>query len=101
MTTEPSDFSSRLRVLLGLQGVTLDERELSYLADHYPRCGGKDHWDVREYASRSGPGAREYRVVRGNGVQDAYCSSERASAAAVRAVLDDLESQEAASAAIA
>lgn len=101
MAIEPGDFPGRLRVLLGLQGVTLSESELSYLADHYPRCTGKEHWDVREYATRSGLGAREYRVVRGNGVQDAYCSTDRASAAAVRAVLDDLETQAATPAAIA
>jgi hypothetical protein len=95
---EPDDLRSRLRVLLGLQGVALNEKEFSSLVERYPRCSGTAHWEVREYARRSGLGAREYRVVRGGGVQDVYCSTERSGADAVRAVLDDLESQEAAAA---
>src|SRR3989441_8211926 len=43
----------------------------------YPRCRGKDHWDVREYARGTGIGAREYRVVRGTSTVDVYRSTER------------------------
>ena len=94
MTIEPSDFQSRLRVLLGLQGSVLTEEELSHMAECYPRCRGKEHWDVREYARRTGVGAREYRVMRGSSVQDVYCSAERVRAAAVPTALNELESQE-------
>jgi len=49
---------------------------------------------VREYASGSGVGAREYRVVRGTSTVDVYRSTEREHASAVRAALNELESQD-------
>ncbi len=94
MSIEPSDFRSRLRVLLELQGAVLTDEELSHMAECYPRCRGKEHWDVREYVRLTGVGAREYRVVRGSSVQDAYRSAERVRAAAVQTALNELESQE-------
>src|SRR5205814_8472831 len=42
-----------------------DALPISHVGECYPRCRGKDHWDVRAYASVTGIGAREYRVVRG------------------------------------
>ena len=94
MITEPDDFQSRLRVLLGLQGEVLTDEELSHTAECYVKCPGKEHWDVREYAQRTGLGAREYRVVRGSSVQHVYRSAERVRAAAVGSALNELESQE-------
>jgi hypothetical protein len=94
MTTEPNDFQSRLRVLLGLQGTVLTNEELSHTAEGYAPCRGKEHWDVREYARRTGVGAREYRVVRGSSIEDVYRSAERVPAAAVGSALNQLESQE-------
>ncbi|MBI4420028.1 MAG: hypothetical protein HY560_04315 [Gemmatimonadetes bacterium] len=94
MIIEPSDFRSRVRLLLAQQGAGVTEEELSQMAARYPRCVGKEQWDVREYARRTGLGAREYRVVRGSSVQDVYCSTERGSAAAVRTALNELESTE-------
>jgi hypothetical protein len=94
MIIEPNDFQSRLRVLLGLQGAVLTDEELSHTAERYPRCRGKEHWDVREYARRIGVGAREYRVLRGSSIEDVYRSAERVRAAAVGAALNELESQE-------
>ena len=91
-TIEPNDFQSRLRVLLGLQGAVLTEEELSHTAECYARCRGKEHWDVREYARRTGLGAREYRVVRGSSIDHVYRSAERARAAAVGTALNELES---------
>lgn len=66
MSIEPSDFGTRLRALVELRGAVLTEEELSHLRERYPRCRGKGHWDVREYADRrraghlptSGGGAR-------------------------------------------
>src|SRR5260370_17374528 len=79
MTFEPGDFQSRVRTLLGLQGAVLTDQELSQMADSYPRCRGKEHWDVRQYVGHKGMGvgAREYRVVRGGSVQDGFRSAER------------------------
>jgi len=94
MITEPDDFQSRLRALLGLQGAVLTDEELSHTAECYAQCPGKEHWDVREYAQRIGLGAREYRVVRGSSVQDVYRSAERVRAAAVGTALNELESQD-------
>jgi len=94
MPTEPNDFQSRLRVLLGLQGTVLTDEELSHTAECYPRCGGKQHWDVREYARRTGLGAREYRVMRGNSIDAVYRSAERVRATAVGTALNELESRE-------
>ena len=95
MSIETSDFQSRLRVLLGLQGAVLTDEELSHMADSYPRCPGKEQWDVRQYVRpHTGVGAREYRVVRGSSVQDVFRSTERERAAAVRTALNELESQE-------
>ncbi|HMH83868.1 MAG TPA: hypothetical protein VK531_13450 [Gemmatimonadales bacterium] len=94
MIIEPNDFQSLLRVLLGLQGAVLTDEELSHTAERYPRCRGKEHWDVREYVRRIGVGAREYRVVRGSSIEDVYRSAERVRAAAVGTALNELESQE-------
>ena len=95
MSIETSDFQSRLRVLLGLQGAVLTDEELSHMADSYPRCPGKEQWDVRQYVRpHTGVGAREYRVVRGSSVQDVFRSTERERAAAVGMALNELESQE-------
>jgi len=49
---------------------------------------------VREYASVTGIGAREYRVVRGTSTLDVYRSTERNHASAVQAALNELESQD-------
>src|SRR5207247_3231728 len=94
MTIEPNDFQSRLRVLLGLQGAVLTDEELSHTAERYPRCRGKEHWDVRQYVRRTGVGAREYRVVRGSSIEDVYRSAERVRAAAVGTALKALEPQD-------
>ena len=94
MIIEPNDLQSRLRALLVLQGAVLTDEELSHTAERYPRCRGKEHWDVREYARRVGVGAREYRVVRGSRIEDVYRSAERVRAAAVGTALNELESQE-------
>jgi hypothetical protein len=94
LTTEPNDFQSRLRVVLGRQGTVLTDEELSHTAECYPRCRGKDQWDVREYARRTGVGAREYRVVRGSSIAAVYRSAERVRATAVGTALNELESQE-------
>ena len=94
MSIESSDFPNLLRAHVELQGAFLTAEELSHLGDRYPRCRGKDLWDVREYASVIALGAREYRVVRGSSTQDVYRSTERDHASAVRAALNELESQE-------
>src|SRR5712691_7580697 len=87
MSHEPSDFPNRFRAHVELQGAILTPEELSHVGECYPRCRGKDHWDVREYASGTGVGAREYRVVRGT-------STVREHASAVQAALNELESQD-------
>lgn len=94
MTIEPVDFGRRLRALLEAEGTVLTDEQLARMAEWYPKCPGKDPWDVREYASRSGLGAREYRVMRGTSVQEVYRSNERGSAAAVRSALNELDSQQ-------
>ena len=91
MTIETNDFQSRLSVLLGLQGEVLTDEELSHTAERYARCGGKDHWDVREYVRRTGVGAREYRVVRGSSIEDVYRSVQQVRAAAVGTALNELD----------
>src|SRR2546430_5216641 len=40
MSIEASDFPSRLRAHVELQGANLTEDELSHLGAHYPRCAG-------------------------------------------------------------
>ena len=72
----------------------LTDEELSHTAECYPECRGKGHWDVREYARRTAVGAREYRVVRGSGIDAVYRSAERVRATAVGTALNELESQE-------
>ena len=94
MSNESSDFPSRFRAHVELQGASLTTEELSHVGERYPRCRGKDHWDVREYASVTGIGAREYRVVRGTSTLDVYRTTERDHATAVRAALNELESQD-------
>src|SRR2546426_8517928 len=59
MSTESSDFPNRLRAHVELQGASLTAEELSHVGECYPRCRGKDHWDVREYASVAGIGDRK------------------------------------------
>jgi hypothetical protein len=93
MVIAPRDFANRLRALVGLQGTAVTEEELSQVTESYPRCPGKGVWEVREYARYAGRGAREYRVVRGTGVQDVYRSFERARATAVGTALNELELQ--------
>ncbi len=83
-----------LRALVELQGPILTEEELSYLGKQYPRCPGRESWDVREYARNTADGAREYRVIRGSSGQDVYRSVGRDRATAVRTALNELESQE-------
>ncbi len=94
MSNDPSDFPSRFRAHVELQGAILTPEELSHVGECYPRCRGKDHWDVREYARGTGIGAREYRVVRGTSTLDVYRSTERNHASAVQAALNELESQD-------
>lgn len=93
MSIEPNDFRSELRALAEMEGAVLTEEELSHMAEYYPRCRGKEHWDVREYV-RPTAGAREYRVVRGSSVQDVYRSIERDRAAAVQTALNEFESRD-------
>src|SRR2546428_4045704 len=50
MSIEASDFPSRLRAQVHLQGAMLTEVELSHLGACYPGCAGTGQWDVREYA---------------------------------------------------
>src|SRR5439155_13536978 len=88
------DFRSLLRAHVELQGAILTPEELCLVRECYRRCRGKALWDVREYASVIAIGAREYRVVRGSSTQDVYRSTERGHASAVRAALNELESQE-------
>ena len=94
MSFESKDFPSLLRAHVELQGAILTPEELSHVRECYPRCRGKDQWDVREYASVGAIGAREYRVVRGSSTQDVYRSTERGHASAVRSALNELESGE-------
>jgi len=75
MSIESGDFPGLLRAHVELQGAILTAEELSNVRERYPRCRGKDLWDVREYASASALRAREYRVVRGSSTQDASRSS--------------------------
>lgn len=91
MTIEPVEFRHRFRALLEAGGTVLTDEQLTRVAEWYPKCPGKDLWDIREYARRSGLGAREYRVIRGTSVQDVYRSDERVSAAAVRSALNEIE----------
>lgn len=89
----PGVLESRLAGLAEVQGAVLSADELAAVGESYPQCRGKDHWDVRAYAGPTGAGAREYRVIRGTGVQDVYRSPDRQRADAVRAALNDLESE--------
>jgi len=89
----PDVLASRLRALVDVRGALLSADELSALGEAYARCRGKDHWDVRAYAGSAGAGAREYRVIRGTGVQDVYRSRDRERADAVRVALNELESE--------
>ena len=91
MTGAAGDFRGRLERLLERDGIVLTDRELSRLAERYPRCGGREPWDVREYARAARPGAREYRVMRGAGVDDVYASVERVRASAVRTALNEID----------
>jgi hypothetical protein len=90
-TSVAPDFGRRLRLLVEQQGAVLTADELSYVEEWFPQCRGKEHWELREYVAPTGLGAREYRVVRGSRVQDAYRSAEWVRAAAVRTALNELE----------
>src|SRR5256885_3131722 len=94
MNIESREFAILFRAHVELQGTVLTAEELSHVGECYPRCRGKDLWDVREYASVTALGAREYRVVRGSSTQDVFRSTERDHATAVRAALNELESEE-------
>src|SRR6266567_7284307 len=94
MSNGSSDFPNLFRAHVDLQVSILTPEELSHVGECYPRCRGKDHWDVREYASGTGIGAREYRVVRGTSTVHVYRSTEREHASAVQAALNELESQD-------
>jgi len=92
LTAIPVDeLRTRLQHLLELDGTVLTDEQLSRLAERYPRCGGTDIWDVREYAQSRALGGREFRVVRGTSIQDVYASDERSIATAVRSALNELE----------
>lgn len=93
MDIEPNEFGNHLRHLAEFAGAELTADELSHIAERYPHCPGKEHWDVREYARVATVGGREYRVVRGTSTQDVYCSRERVRADAVRAALNAVESR--------
>ena len=88
MTLESCEFPNRLRMLLGPQGTEFTDEELARVADRYR--AGKDRWDVRQYAGRTGIGAREFRVLRGKSVEDVYRSPQRVLAEAVGAALNAL-----------
>src|SRR6266567_4434950 len=92
MSIEASDFPSRLRAHVQLQGAMLTEAELSHLGTCYPGCAGTGQWDVRAYARVAPVGTREYRVMRGSSIYDVYRSTEPERAAAVRTALNELES---------
>lgn len=94
MTVERGNVRSRLEALLEREGVVLTDRELTRMAERYPRCGGREPWDVREYARPARPGAREYRVMRGTSVEDVYASVDREHAAAVRSALNEIDYQD-------
>ena len=94
MIVERGDFRSRLEALLEREGVVLTDRELTRMAERYPRCGGREPWDVREYARPARPGAREYRVMRGTSIEDVYASVDREQAAAVRSALNEIDYQD-------
>src|SRR2546426_11210663 len=90
MSIEASDFPSRLRAQVHLQGAMLTEAELFHLGACYPGCAGTGQWDVREYARVAPVGTREYRAV-GTSVYDVYRSLEHERAPAVRTALTELE----------
>ena len=89
----PEVLQSRLPALAKERGATLSADEMTALGETYLRCLGKDQWDVRAYAGSAGAGAREYRVIRGTGVQDVYRTTDRQRADGVRVALNDLESE--------
>jgi hypothetical protein len=94
MTIESDEFQNRLRVLLGLYSLEFTDAELARLEDRYRLSAGKERWDVRQYARRTGIGAREFRVLRGTGNDEVYRSTERIQADAVGAALNALEAEE-------
>lgn len=89
----PREAFARVRERLERGGTFLTGLELSRLAQRYVDCRGTEPWDVREYARLGAAGAREYRVVRGTGIDVVYTSPERASAMAVQATLNELEAE--------
>src|SRR5438046_10712230 len=94
MSIESSDFPNRLRAHVELQGAVLTAAELSHVGECYPRCRGKDHWDVREYASGPGSGAGESRVVRGTSTGGARRSPGAEDARAGPASQNDAAAQD-------
>jgi hypothetical protein len=94
MTSELNEFQARLRVLLGLRSMELTDEELARMADRYRMCTGKERWDVRQYAGRTGIGTREFRVMRGTSIEDVYRSTQRVQADAVGAALNALEAED-------
>lgn len=93
MTLDPSEFQSRLRALLGSESVELTDEQLARMADRYRLCPGKERWGVRQYAVPTGIGAREFRVMRGTGIEDVYRSTQRLQADAVGEALNALEAE--------
>ena len=94
MTLERYAFHNRLRLLLGLQSMAFTDEDLARIADRYRPYAGKERWDVRQYAGRTGIGTREFRVMRGKRVEDVYCSTQRDLAEAVGAALNALEAED-------
>lgn len=91
MTIEACEFHSRLRVLLGPRGTEFTDEELARVAERYRRFTGKERWDVRQYAGRTGMGTREFRVIRGTRNEDVYRSTQRVLAEAVGVALNALD----------
>ena len=92
MILEAGELTRRVREQLVLDGTTavVTDVELSRLAGRYALCVGMQRWDVREYSGRA-PGSREYRVVRGDRIEDVFVSPLRATALAVGVALNTLE----------
>ena len=89
----PTDFHNQLAAVAEREGVALTEVQVDRIVERYRHCPGREPWAVRAYAKAwSSQGAREYRVMRGNSVQDVYVSPLLDSASAIGAALNELES---------
>jgi hypothetical protein len=87
------DFGARLAAVVEREGLRLTDLEVTNIVARYGHCPGHEPWSVRTYARAwASQGAREYRVMRGNSVQDVYVSALRDSASTVGAALNELES---------